>query len=355
MILLAGYYEDKNAARQAELLECLRLNVENTLLDEIHLFVEEPVGSDELRAARPLLCSRKIRLVERGLRVTYQDMFDYANAHLQNRRTVIANADIFFDHTLARLNGYDLSGKLLCLSRWDVQRDGSFQFFEHPASQDAWVFQAPVPEFPCDFHLGLPACDNRLAWEAARAGLALSNPSRSVRALHLHLSQVRRYRERQRLTGPTMEVPAKFLNAPCSGRDQPCGSTAAVAFRETMGYTLARLETGVSSHNNDTRPFKTIPEPLAGLQFTQVVSSVVSPVEIEFLTHGKLYVLVGNDWYGYYPASAWLRQAGFREELPLVETQRGTGFEVWSLVGDTGESFLLPTQVMLAARQLVRK
>jgi hypothetical protein len=406
MILLAGFYEDKDARRLGELLDCLRRNLENVWLDEIHLFVEEPVALHELVSRHKLLASAKVRLIEHGRRVTYRDMFAYANSRLRGRRVIIANADIFFDHTLARLDGYDLSGKLLCLSRWDVQADGSACFFDHPSSQDAWVFQAPIREFPCDFHLGLPGCDNRLAWEAGQAGLRLSNPSRSLRAYHLHLSRIHRYHERQRLTGPTRDVPAGFLDAPDSraveqqemnravhaayrraksaileetggnsisrstlrelynagsrrhliarglSPEAPCAS---VAFRETMGYTVARLEAGVSSHNNDPRPFKMIPEPLAGLQFTQVVSSIVSPVEVEFLTPGKLYVLVGNDWDGSQTAKAWLCQTGFREGLPPLETRRGNGFEVWSLVGEAGETFVLPTQVMLAAERLVRK
>src|SRR5262249_25417608 len=69
---------------------------------------------------------------------------------------------------------------------------------------------------------------------------------------------------------------------------------------------------------------------------------------------GKLYVLVGNDWEGYWPATTWLSENGFREDLPLAETQRGTAFEVWSLVGEASERFVLPTQVMLAARSLGR-
>jgi hypothetical protein len=36
-------------------------------------------------------------------------------------------------------------------------------------------------------------------------------------------------------------------------------SCASVAFREKMGYTISRLEPGVSSHNNDPRPFAAIP------------------------------------------------------------------------------------------------
>jgi len=49
--------------------------------------------------------------------------------------------------------------------------------------------------------------------------------------------------------------------------------SAAVAFHEKMGYTVAELRAGASSHNNDARPFEEIPSPLAGLSFTQVVAS----------------------------------------------------------------------------------
>jgi hypothetical protein len=67
-----------------------------------------------------------------------------------------------------------------------------------------------------------------------------------------------------------------------------------------------------------------------------------------------LYVLVGNDWAGHQLNIEWLSQNGFREALPLVETQSKTGFEIWSLVAEAGEHFVLPTQVILAANGLVR-
>jgi hypothetical protein len=137
-----------------------------------------------------------------------------------------------------------------------------------------------------------------------------------------------------------------------ASRALPC---AAVAFRESMGYTLERLASGASSHNNDPRPMAEIPSPLAGRQFTQVVAGRAAPVEVEFLSAGKLYVLVGTDWEGHEPASAWLREAGLREPVPAVETLRGTAFEVWSLLGETGDRFVIPTQVMLVSDHLERR
>lgn len=211
-ILMTGLYRDHDENRRRELRECLKRNLENDQLDELHLFVEESIAPKDLQECLPAKTDR-IRLIQHGRRVTFQDLFTHTNALPPGCTALIANADIFFDHTLARLEGYDLFGQLLCLSRWDVQADGSAVFFDHSSSQDAWIFQTPVPEFPCAFHLGVPGCDNRLAWEAAHAGLTVSNPSRSIRAQHLHLSGVRRYVEQQRYAGPTSSLAAGFLEA----------------------------------------------------------------------------------------------------------------------------------------------
>jgi hypothetical protein len=355
MILLTSLYHEADANRRGELLDCLRRNLAAAELDEIHVFLEDGAIAAELKSHAEFNCA-KIRLVQQQQRVTYRKLFDYANSYLTGQRVIVANADIFFDETLALLDGHDLAGELLCLSRWDVQADGSATLFEHPGSQDAWIFRAPIRPFACDFYLGLLGCDNRLAWEAQQSGLKLSNPARSIRANHLHLSQVRHYTEEQRLFGGTEAVAATALatRAPSARGPAPAAACARVAFHETMGCTVERLAPGVSSHNNSPRPFSAIPEALAGLPFTQVVACSVSPVEVEFLTPGKLYVLVGNDWAGYHTNTEWLSQQGFREDLPLVETEVRTGFEIWSLVAQAGERFVLPTQVMLAANELVK-
>src|SRR5262249_31729755 len=151
-----------------------------------------------------------------------------------------------------------------------------------------------------------------------------------VRARHLHNSGIRRYSQRERINGPMRLVPASFLessntfyksiaetfpshrgfrtdcmvkarcreiqtalmpyfseriprdlrrelvravSARTHGPPRPTDlPLASIAFREAMGYTLARLECGVSTHNNDWRPLVSVPQPLLGLQFTQAVS-----------------------------------------------------------------------------------
>jgi len=221
MTLLCAFYLDADLARRGELLECLRRNEANPAFDEVHLWLESPGDPARMVAAYPILKSLKIRLIAYGQRVTYLDLFNYANRSLAGCPVAIANADIYFDDSVRELNDLDLTGKLLCLSRWDIQPDGTERLFDHPFSQDAWIFAAPIREFPCDFHLGVPGCDNRLAFEARRAGLTLSNPAKSIRAFHLHLSGVRRYSEQQRIGGPASGVAAGTLEFPRQPAHRP--------------------------------------------------------------------------------------------------------------------------------------
>jgi hypothetical protein len=362
MVLLVGLYLDSDADRQREFLTCIERNLNNCAIVEVHVFVEQDIDPAQLVTDWPQLASPKVRVNITGRRLTYRYLFAYANREVSGRRVIVANADIFFDHTLSRLDDYDLTGCLVCLSRCDVLSDGSWRLFEFESSQDAWIFDTPIAEFECDFHLGVLGCDNRLAWEAARAGLVLSNPSRSIRAHHLHVTGIRRYTGEQRLHGGTRGVPLVALETASLVRRQASETPsrhdvacAAVAFQEAMGYTIDRLELGASSHNNEARPFTAIPTPLAGRSFTQVVSRAASPVAMEFLSPGRLYVLAGTDWHGYYSAADWLANAAKPEPMPLVETCDRPAFEVWSLFGTRGDRFVAPTQVMLVSDYLERR
>lgn len=415
MNLLVGFYNDASPIRTGEYVECVRRNSANPHIESIIVFIEDQTPLADVRARSPALAHPKVQFVEHALRLSFKQLFEYANRHLAGAGVIIANADIYFDETLALLEEESLAGKMLCLSRWDETSDGALRHFDRPDSQDAWIFEPPVPRIAADFFLGKPGCENRLAYEAECAGLTVSNPSRSLRARHLHNSAIRRYTPRERVNGPMRFVPASFLNnrmtapkpprpspedfpshrgmrtermvserfqeieavlvpyfggkmprrlrremlraigahieGPLRPADEPL---ATVAFRETMGYTMARLEPGVSTHNNDARPLVSVPPELAGVQFTQVVSCRSTPVEIEFRTRGRLFVLAAPGWEGHGPAVAFLDDAGWREPIEPLQTDNGTIFEPWSLAANAGERLVIPTQVILAAEEIIR-
>ena len=209
LVLMQGFYRDPAPARMKELTRCLEHNANNEHITEMYVLAED-ADAATARQQHPVLLHPKIRVVEHGRRATFSDFFGWANQHLAGKVVAVANADIYFDDSVALLNTIDLGGKFLCLSRWDVLPDGSTRLFERDDSQDAWIFKAPIRPLECDFQLGQPGCDNRLAWEAQQAGLAVSNPSRSVRACHLHVSGVRR--ASQALVGSMLPVPSTSIS-----------------------------------------------------------------------------------------------------------------------------------------------
>ena len=211
MILLTGFYTDTIAARRDELATCLRLNLANPHFERVCLLVEDATDPLQIQRSVPHPQHAKLRMKPLGRRARYSDFFEYANGLGAGHKIVVANADIWFDETLSRVRTQRLEKRLLCLSRWDVQANGRTLFYYCVDSQDAWIFVTPIPHFPCDFSLGTPGCDNRIAWEAEHAGLEVSNPSLSIRANHLHLSAVRHYSLESRLEGPRSKLPASHI------------------------------------------------------------------------------------------------------------------------------------------------
>ena len=130
---------------------------------------------------------------------------------------------------------------------------------------------------------------------------------------------------------------------------EPC---AEIEVREQMGYTVDRLLPGVSSHNNDVRPFHDIPPSLLGKSFTQVVASRVSPIEVTFKTAGRIFVLAGTDWDGGRAMIRTLSAAGNRTTTPALHTDGNAGFEVFAVRGEAGARISFPTQVMLVAESI---
>lgn len=186
LTLIVGQYREPVAARAAEIASALRANLENPAFDRVIVVVE-----DELCGSPPSrVDDGRCKHVFLGERMTYAHAFELAHApRWWGGAFVLANSDIEFDHTI-ELARHVPRGALWCVSRTDP-RTGKIAW--NPAkTQDAWIFRVPLPRFPAGFKLGVPGCDNRIAYEAKRAGLALSNPARRIVALHRHESAIRR-------------------------------------------------------------------------------------------------------------------------------------------------------------------
>jgi hypothetical protein len=191
MILVQQRYTSADPRREAELAHVRATNAASAAFTHI----EEVESGDR--------------------RLTFADLFALTAERFAGSVCVVANSDIAFDDTiqLARqLIERERPPLLVALSRWDDDTAPSMEgrvdpatwnFYSH--SQDAWVFVAgALPPFARDFRLGVPACENRLAFEAAAAGVAVVNPALAIRCRHHHASAVRSWKLADAYRGPLL-------------------------------------------------------------------------------------------------------------------------------------------------------
>jgi hypothetical protein len=188
MILFFERYSSSDPARAAELEEARGANAAAGLFERI-----VPVSD--------------------GRRKTFADLFALAAAGFSGEVCVLANGDIAFDASLRGAEAWlrRFPGPaLVALTRWDDPAGpsmegridaGRWRFFSH--SQDSWLFLAGgLPSFEAAFTLGVPACENRLVYEAHAAGVTIFNPALSVRTWHHHASAVRSWKAADAYRGP---------------------------------------------------------------------------------------------------------------------------------------------------------
>jgi hypothetical protein len=197
--LFVNFYRDPDPARQQELDECLRRNLENPHIDRVVL----------LSQGQPPISAAKLVVVPISARPTYRRFFEAINAVSgASDINIVSNSDIFFDHTLGLIGAIDLRNCCLALTRWDVGPDGNSRPLGWQNSQDAWIFRGHVKWVDdASYRLGTPACDWRIAAELKQAKYDLLNPSRDLQAHHLHLSQVRRHSASDFVHGDHADVP----------------------------------------------------------------------------------------------------------------------------------------------------
>lgn len=180
--LFLNYYIDRNPERQKELDYCLNMNQINPLIDKIYVLADSHVPA-----------TTTITFTNRP---TFSDFFRMVNDVVEpDDITIVANSDIYFTETLKYLDSMT-ENDCYALSRTDnLSWD----------SQDAWIFKGRIREINADFRLGIPGCDNRLAYELSEAGYMVNNPSRTIHAVHVHTTNIRNYDEK------TTKIPKPYL------------------------------------------------------------------------------------------------------------------------------------------------
>jgi hypothetical protein len=183
--LFYNYYEDSHWHRKNEIDMCLRNNIDNPLLDVI--------------------------IVESETNPTFDFMFDKVNKLTgPNDINIICNTDIFFDDTIALVSRMQ-DKEAYALGRWDWTTIKISNLVDNNSIQNAWIIKGKVENVMGNFSMGKPGSDGRIAYELQKAGYKVSNPSKSIKAHHVHNSNIRHYTENDRIQGEYLSVPIMSL------------------------------------------------------------------------------------------------------------------------------------------------
>jgi hypothetical protein len=192
--LIQQYYVDSNHRRAREIRSCLDRNLACDYIDYVLLLNE---------SAHDLPVNPKLQTILLGHRLRYYDVLVAARERVPAGDYIIfANSDICFNDTLSHLWKIQMvqSRLFLALLRWE---DGEVPAIFGPRadSQDAWIlardcldFEPALDDF--GFPFGKPGCDNAISLIMMRRKFMIVNPAYSIKTIHVHASQIRRYNPR---------------------------------------------------------------------------------------------------------------------------------------------------------------
>ena len=192
------YWASDNLIRNKEVIDCINKNIESKLFNNVFVFSEKKENS----------INTDIILSER---ITYQRIFDNSIEGIN----IFANSDIEFDETInLALNIQD--NEFYALTRYES--DGKLHKHDDPYrgfdSQDTWIWKNDSKIKNANFYLGIPGCDNKIAYYAELYGYIVKNPALSIKTHHKHISDIRNGTSsnlKYRLSPPYKIVPIESI------------------------------------------------------------------------------------------------------------------------------------------------
>ena len=182
--LFTTYHIEKYPVRAEELRKCLIKNLKCKLISNIYVLSEHEKNT--------FLMDNNVNLIKVSKRRTFNEFFNAINSVTsKNDINIISNSDIYFDNSLEELKELKMDNICLGLTRWDILINGKARLTEQKNSQDTWIFKGKIKKINGDYSIGIPGCDNKLAYEIVEAGYRIVNPSITIKSYHLHTSNYR--------------------------------------------------------------------------------------------------------------------------------------------------------------------
>lgn len=188
------YYSCGDAIRQAEIDLCLHKNIENQHISRLVVLIDDDTKFESLDS--------KVTVLYLKQRPTYRLWLELTKELQLEGVSLLANSDIYFDDTVVEVLGIINSDrKFLALSRWELI-NSEISLHKNPHwSQDVWGIHCSADIsnellVSLAFPMGVPRCDNKIAYLFATRGFAVFNPCHVLRSIHVHKTELRTYHKK---------------------------------------------------------------------------------------------------------------------------------------------------------------
>lgn len=189
MRLITTCFEHTLEARNFDFKYCAIKNIYNNSINEMVIFFEN--YKDSLISLRQFnhLSRNKIKIINTNSFSDFSVLFDYANKNYKNEIVIIANADIYFDETLAKVDDVKLERDILLFLTRYIFDYGDIRL-QNPGSFDSYIFRSPIKSFYHGIKQGIMGCDSYLLQRAIESGIKVFNPALSIKSYHHHFSGI---------------------------------------------------------------------------------------------------------------------------------------------------------------------
>jgi hypothetical protein len=193
--IITSYYTSRlisnlNEERNNELKDCLNNNINNTLIEKIHLFIDDEEAFEYIKKIN----SEKINVISVGKKPLYFDLFNYAISNLKNKICMITNSDIYIKECDVNIfKNLEDNNTVFALTRYEYDLSCPL-ITNYEGSHDCFIFKSPINNvFINNIYHSQHAwgAENIVLYELKNAGINIYNPCYQIKIVHHHASNLR--------------------------------------------------------------------------------------------------------------------------------------------------------------------
>jgi|CXWL01.1.fsa_nt_gi glycosyltransferase involved in cell wall biosynthesis len=195
--MITSLFDEGNLLRLVEYIACVVANIQ--VFERIAICYESSSGLlsaivNEIAEILNIAPGHILFLPHRK-RPIFEELFSVGKLLPEGTVVAVANADIAFDASFAKISALDLTTTIAVLSRKDISKDGKRAHlirlsngYPNTFSADAWIFSVPfTADFFLDYAIGSFHCDSFINNQISRSEhYSVVNPCLDVNAFHLH-------------------------------------------------------------------------------------------------------------------------------------------------------------------------